>query len=246
MGDRRARRGLRELERRDPRREPGIAVVFGNVAIDRGAIGEDGRVRKLNAAWVCHDGRFMERPGLPAPLPHGVHPKTLHPNYRFFDDDRHFYSLRKIAAETDTRVSEWMIPYDVPTDRGVVRLGVQLCEDIWHQDYRHCHEPLDTLRAWHRAGADLVINLSRIGRIERRLPWLREYRCGRCRVRRRCESRQSRRIAVEVTRFRADRHERMSGRRRRPKGTGGEAQRGCGAPVGVVRTGPETGRPGVG
>ena len=64
----------------------GIAVLFGNVAIDRGAIGEDGRVRKLNAAWVCHDGRFVERAGLPAPLPHGVHPKTLHPNYRFFDD----------------------------------------------------------------------------------------------------------------------------------------------------------------
>ena len=138
----------------------GIAVVFGNVAIDRNAIGEDGRVRKHNAAWVCHDGRFIERTGLPAPLPHGVHPKTLHPNYRFFDDDRHFHSLRKIAGETDTRVADWMIPYEIPTGRGVVRLGVQLCEDIWHQDYRHCHETLDTLRAWHRAGADLVINLS--------------------------------------------------------------------------------------
>ena len=92
----------------------GIAVVFGNVAIDRSAIGEDGRIRKLNAAWVCHDGRFVERPGLPAPLPHGVHPKTLHPNYRFFDDDRHFHSLRKIAAETDTAVLDWMVPYDIP------------------------------------------------------------------------------------------------------------------------------------
>ena len=138
----------------------GIAVVFGNVAIDRDAIGEDGRVRKLNAAWVCHDGRFVERPGLPAPLPHGVHPKTLHPNYRFFDDDRHFHSLRKIAAETDTAVLDWMVPYDIPCAGGVVRLGVQLCEDIWHQDYRDRHEPLDTLRAWHRAGADLVVNLS--------------------------------------------------------------------------------------
>ena len=138
----------------------GIAVVFGNVAIDREAIGEDGRVRKINAAWVCHDGRFLERPGLPAPLPHGVHPKTLHPNYRFFDDDRHFHSLRKIAAETDSRVHDWMVPYDVPTGGGVVRLGVQLCEDIWHQDYRDRHEPLDTLRAWHRAGADLVVNVS--------------------------------------------------------------------------------------
>ena len=138
----------------------GIAIVFGNVAIDRDAIGEDGRVRKLNAAWVCHDGGFVERTGLPAPLPHGVHPKTLHPNYRFFDDDRHFHSLRKIAAETDTAVLDWMVPYDIPCAGGVVRLGVQLCEDIWHQDYRDRHEPLDTLRAWHRAGADLVVNLS--------------------------------------------------------------------------------------
>ena len=138
----------------------GIAVVFGNVAIDRESIGEDGRLRKLNAAWVCHDGRFIARPGLPAALPHSVHPKTLHPNYRFFDDDRHFYSLRKIAGETDTRITDWMIPYEIPTGSGVVRLGVQLCEDIWHQDYRHCHETLDTLKAWHRAGADLVINLS--------------------------------------------------------------------------------------
>ena len=138
----------------------GIVVVFGNVAIDRGMIGEDGRIRKLNAAWVCQDGRYVERAGLPRRLPSGVHPKTLHPNYRFFDDDRHFYSLRKIAAETDTRISEWLVPYDIATERGVIRLGVQLCEDIWHQDYRYCHEPLDTLRAWHRAGADLVINLS--------------------------------------------------------------------------------------
>ena len=37
---------------------------------------------------------------------------------------------------------------------------MQLCEDIWHQDYRYGRETLDTLRAWHRAGADLVINLS--------------------------------------------------------------------------------------
>jgi len=138
----------------------GIAVVFGNVAIDREAIGEDGRIRKLNAAWVCQDGRFVERPGLPAPLPHGVHPKTLHPNYRFFDDDRHFHSLRKIAAETGSRVRDWMVPYEIRTGYGIVRLGVQLCEDIWHQDYRDRHGPLDTLRAWHRAGADLVVNLS--------------------------------------------------------------------------------------
>ena len=35
-------------------------------------------------------------------------------------------------------------------------------------------------------------------------------------------------------------------RDREPQGTGGEAQRGWGAPAGAVRTGPERGRPGVG
>ena len=65
------------VEIRDASR--GIAVVFGNVAIDRGVIGEDGRARKLNAAWVCHDGRFIERAGLPARLPHGVQPEDASP-----------------------------------------------------------------------------------------------------------------------------------------------------------------------
>ena len=50
----------------------------------------------------------------------------------------------------------------------------------------------------------------------------------------RCESR---RIAVEVRRFRAGTHEGVSGRRCGPGGAGGEAQLGYGAPAGAVRTG---------
>ncbi|MBF2760019.1 MAG: NAD(+) synthase [Ectothiorhodospiraceae bacterium AqS1] len=142
----------------------GIAVVFGNVAFQAGAAGEDGRLRKFNAAWVCRDGSFIERPALPAPLPHGVQPKTLHPNYRIFDDDRHFHSLRKIAAETGTALFDWMVPWEIPlpaaSGRAPIRLGVQLCEDLWHRDYRDRGAPVDSLRAWQRAGADLVINLS--------------------------------------------------------------------------------------
>ncbi|WP_025770652.1 NAD(+) synthase [Thioalkalivibrio sp. HK1] len=142
----------------------GITVVFGNVAFQAGVGGEDGRLRKFNAAWVCHDGSFVERPSLPAPLPDGVQPKTLHPNYRIFDDDRHFHSLRKIAAETGTALFDWMVPWEIPLTiaggRTSIRLGVQLCEDLWHLDYRDRGAPVDTLQAWDRAGADLVINLS--------------------------------------------------------------------------------------
>ena len=139
----------------------GITVIFGNVVIDSTAIGEDGRARKYNAVHVCHDGKPVDRGGIPAGLPAGVHPKTLNPNYRFFDDDRHFYSLRKLAQSTGRSVYDWMVPFEVPRrDGGSFRFGVQLCEDIWCQDYSCDGDTLDTLRAYHGQGAQAVFNLS--------------------------------------------------------------------------------------
>ena len=58
----------------------GLTVIFGNVVMDRGAIGEDGRARKYNAVHVCHDGAEVARDAVPPGLPAGIHPKTLHPN----------------------------------------------------------------------------------------------------------------------------------------------------------------------
>jgi NAD+ synthase (glutamine-hydrolysing) len=143
------------------RASAGIAVLFGNVAVDRERIGEDGRLRKYNAVCVCVDGQYAARPGLPPGLPQGVQPKTLHPNYRFFDDDRHFYSLRKLAQEQGRSVYDWMAPFEIPVrGGGTFRFGVQLCEDIWCQDYCYEQEALDTLKRYHRRGAQAVFNLS--------------------------------------------------------------------------------------
>jgi len=139
----------------------GITVIFGNVVIDADAIGEDGRSRKYNAVHVCHDGQAVSRDCVPAGLPPGVHAKTLHPNYRFFDDDRHFYSLRKLAESNGRSVYDWMVPFEVPRrDGGSFRFGVQLCEDIWCQDYCRDGDTLDTLKAYHARGAQAVFNLS--------------------------------------------------------------------------------------
>ena len=139
----------------------GLTVVFGNVAIDRERIGEDGRLRKFNAAYVCHDGAYLRREGVPEGLPDGVHIKTLHPNYRFFDDDRHFCSLRKLAASQGRAVGDWLVPFEVPGGSAAqFKFGVQLCEDIWCQDYEHQRESLDTLQIYHASGADAVVNLS--------------------------------------------------------------------------------------
>ena len=139
----------------------GVTVLFGNVVRDPQALGEDGRPRKYNTARVCHDGRWVERPGLPPGLPPGCQPKTLHPNYRFFDDDRHFYSVRKLAAEQGRPLSEWAVPFEVPRrGGGRFRFGAQLCEDIWCADYRWDGAVLDTLSLYAGAGAEAVFNLS--------------------------------------------------------------------------------------
>ena len=139
----------------------GVTVLFGNVVRDPGALGEDGRPRKYNTARVCHDGTWVERPGLPPGLPAGCQPKTLHPNYRFFDDDRHFYSVRKLAAEQGRPLSDWTVPFEVPRrGGGRFRFGAQLCEDIWCADYRWDDAVLDTLSRYAAAGAEAVFNLS--------------------------------------------------------------------------------------
>ena len=139
----------------------GLTVLFGNVAVDPARPSEDGRLRKFNAVWVCHDGEYVRRSGLPAELPCGVHPKTLHPNYRFFDDDRHFHSVRKLAGEHGRPVADWMVPYEVPRrDGGAFRFGVQVCEDVWCQDYAGEDGVLDTVAMWRRNGAEAVFNLS--------------------------------------------------------------------------------------
>ena len=139
----------------------GLTVIFGNVAIDEKLIAEDGRLRKYNAVFVCNDGKYVRRPGLPAELPHGIHIKTLHPNYRFFDDDRHFYSLRKLAQATGSDLYDWCEPYEIELgERGPFRFGVQLCEDMWCDDYMYDSDILDTLRQYHERGAEAVVNLS--------------------------------------------------------------------------------------
>ncbi len=143
------------------RASQGLVVLFGNVVVDREQIGEDGRRRKYNAVCVCADGQYVGRADLPSGLPDGVQPKTLHPNYRFFDDDRHFYSLRKLAQEQGRPVYDWTVPFEVPTrEGGRFKFGVQLCEDIWCQDYSYGQEVLDTLRVYQERGAQAVFNLS--------------------------------------------------------------------------------------
>ncbi len=139
----------------------GLTIIFGNVAIDPEHIGQDGRQRKYNAIYVCSNGQYVQRPALPPGLQTGIQPKTLHPNYRFFDDDRHFFSLRQLAQEQGRSVYDWSVPFQIIRRDGTpFTFGVQLCEDIWCQDYTYDNDPLNTLHIYHQRGVDAVFNLS--------------------------------------------------------------------------------------
>ena len=77
-----------------------ITIILGNVGLDWQKKNEGGRVRKYNALFAATDGQFAK----PDNSPYDFVPKTLHPNYRQFDDSRHFFDLRKLAAELDQSV----------------------------------------------------------------------------------------------------------------------------------------------
>ena len=106
----------------------GLVAVFGNVGVDWTRHNEDGRVRKYNALFFAEDGRWLapEATGLPFVV------KTLQPNYREFDDSRHFFDTRQLAAEQRVPLEALIAP--VVTDRAG-KLGGLLCEDAWDGDY---------------------------------------------------------------------------------------------------------------
>lgn len=125
----------------------GLTVVFGNVAVDWQKRNEDGRPRKYNALFVAADGRFHG----PANGPYDFVVKTLLPNYREFDDSRHFYDLRKLAQERGVAPAQLIAPVMAHG----LKLGCGLCEDAWDADYNF--SPLAALRT---QAPDLYINCS--------------------------------------------------------------------------------------
>ena len=125
----------------------GLIAVFGSVGLDWHKRNEDGRVRKYNALFVAEDGRCEG----PLNGPYKFVIKTLHPNYREFDDSRHFFDLRKLALELRWPLEELVSP--VKTSAGL--LACAICEDAWDADYGF--SPFDTLSKCH---ARLFINIS--------------------------------------------------------------------------------------
>ncbi|MEY4065111.1 MAG: hypothetical protein RIR26_1319 [Pseudomonadota bacterium] len=131
-----------------------LNLVFGSVGIDASARNEDGRVRKYNAAFVAQQGQLLMNEAIGLPF----WPKTLLPNYREFDDSRHFFDLRKLALERSLPIQKLLQPLKITLRSGAsLNLGIGLCEDAWDDDYGI--KPYDLI-AQSGYRPDLLVNLS--------------------------------------------------------------------------------------
>ncbi len=134
----------------------GFTVVWGSVRADWMRIGEDGRVRKYNAAMIAHDGEWASNGHLC-----GWIPKTNLPKYRMFDDARHFYPAAKLALEMSKKftgvqeLSQLLQPFDVKINGTIIRLGLTVCEDLWEDEYNE-----KPSKIYGKRNVDLLIDIS--------------------------------------------------------------------------------------
>lgn len=131
----------------------GRTLIFGSVGVDPHHRGEDGRTRLYNAAYVFHDGNASSPSHLHLPF----WPKTLMPNYREFDDSRHFYDVRKWAQDHQTPQSDLFRPFcrsPLQPSEPELRIGITICEDAWSDDYSL--NPIEHLSP----NSDVLVNLS--------------------------------------------------------------------------------------
>lgn len=133
-----------------------IFVIFGNVAVDRNKKNFDGRVRKYNALFLAKDEKLIKNPYSKIPYPFII--KTLLPNYKEFEDTRHFFSLKDFIFENTLEdnfdLKEYFNPVEININGEKINLGLTICEDAWSSNYNL--SPIDILNE----KTDLFINIS--------------------------------------------------------------------------------------
>lgn len=124
-----------------------LAILFGNIIPiwNPNLKNEDGRIRKYNAAIFAKNGTIS-----------GFRIKTLQPNYREFDDSRHFYDYRKALTDLSQiyPVQITSKNYHHLGEINGLKINAMLCEDSWCHDYSISPVPFVF------ENSDIVFNLS--------------------------------------------------------------------------------------
>jgi len=130
-----------------------IAIVWGNLYhFEQGRSNRDGRPNRFNAAYLAQNGQMHpEDHGLGC----GIYVKHCLPDYRIFDDSRYFKSALDYAIETQQGLDFNLKPFTLKLKHQELRLGLELCEDLWSSAY--AIQPTDVYV--HHA-VDLIVNLS--------------------------------------------------------------------------------------
>ena len=112
-------------------------VMFYETLAGKKRTGNDGRKVKLNTAWIATNKTVNYKV------------KTLLPNYREFEEPRHFKDNQWVSNNIDG----WQMfrPYDI----NGVKFGVLICEDGWDEDY-----DLKPFERTAEQGAQVLINIS--------------------------------------------------------------------------------------
>ena len=123
-----------------------FSLIFGTVAFFESVFGAphkgyDGRKAKMNVACIATNGKTEYRI------------KTLLPNYREFEEPRHFFdNLTATARASEINGDAQMFPLQ---EINGVKFGVTVCEDGWDDDY-----DLKPLKILSQVGADVLVNIS--------------------------------------------------------------------------------------
>lgn len=142
----------------------GIGIIWGNVATFKDILGRDGRHVRCNTAYFAYNNNWVKKENN---LFDGRYIKCLNPDYRIFDDSRYFLSALELSKRMKLEDVDFTSPFLFEKDDHTYRIGLEICEDLWSQDYQ-----FDPTSQYLNQNVDFIINISSS-------PWTRNKEKGR-------------------------------------------------------------------
>lgn len=142
----------------------GIGIIWGNVATFKDILGRDGRHVRCNTAYFAYNNNWVKKEN---DLFDGRYIKCLNPDYRIFDDSRYFLSALELSKRMKLDDVDFTSPFLFEKDDHTYRIGLEICEDLWSQDYQ-----FDPTSQYLNQNVDFIVNISSS-------PWTRNKEKGR-------------------------------------------------------------------
>lgn len=142
----------------------GIGIIWGNVSTFKDILGRDGRHVRCNTAYFAYNNNWVKKENN---LFDGRYIKCLNPDYRIFDDSRYFLSALELSKRMKLDDVDFTSPFLFEKDDHTYRIGLEICEDLWSQDYQ-----FDPTSQYLNQNVDFIVNISSS-------PWTRNKEKGR-------------------------------------------------------------------